>query len=123
MKNKNLTKRELIKEISDKTELKPELVHSVINAFIDIFIREVIVKGQFNLSNCFSVHTKTRKEHIGYNMTTKENEIRPETKFLSMKLSKKINYMFRWKNRTERNSKLGTTPETWKDSYSNREND
>lgn len=112
-----MTKRELIREISDKTELKSDVVKSVLNAFTDIFIREVIVYGRFALANCFSINTTTRKEHTGYNMTTGKKEIRPETKHLSMRLSRKINYLFRWKIRNERNLKNGVSPENWRDAY------
>jgi len=58
---KSMSKRELIKEISDVTQLKPDMVKSVLDAFADIFIREAIMTGKFNFSNCFSVKTHKRK--------------------------------------------------------------
>lgn len=116
-KRNSMTKRELVKEISDRTELKTEVVMSVINCFIDIFIREVIVNEIFTLANCFTVKSKKRKPRKGKSLETGEEVTYPETRVLSMKLSRKINYFFRWKIRNERNVELGMTPETWHEIY------
>lgn len=118
-----MTRRKLIQEISDKTELNSEVVKSVLAAFTDIFIREVVVYGRFGLANCFSVNTVTRKKHKGYNVQTGKTEIRPETKVLTMRLSRKINYLFRWKLRNERNLKNGVTRENWRDAYPTNEDE
>lgn len=111
---KTMSKRELIKEISDVTQLKPDVVKSVIDAFIDIFIREVIMVGKFNLSNCFSVNTHKRKARKQYNVNKGKYEDYPETEVLSITLSKKINYFHRWKKRHEYNEKHGLTVEDWR---------
>lgn len=118
-KQKGMTKRELVKEISDKTELKTEAVMSVINCFIDIFIREVIVNEVFSLAKCFTVKSNKRKARKGKDFETDEEIIYPETRVLSIKLSPKINYFFRWKVRNERNSKLGVTSDNWREMYDN----
>ena len=61
MSKNAMSKKELIKEISDATNLKQEIVKSVLDAFADIFIREAVLKGKFYFSNCFSVQEKKRK--------------------------------------------------------------
>lgn len=113
MSKKPMSKKALIKEISHVTQLKPEIVESVINAFIDIFIREVIVNGKFLLSNCFSVLTKTKKARKQYVVSKGEYKEYPETKYLTIRLSKKIHGFHRWKQRNEFNEKHGLTIEDW----------
>lgn len=113
-KNKKLiSKRELIKEISDVTQLKPEMVKSVLDAFADIFIRETIMTGKFNFSNCFSVKTYTRKARKQYNVNKGKYQEYPETEVLGITLSKKIHNFHRWKQRHEYNDKHGLTVEDW----------
>lgn len=112
-KKKPMSKRELIREISHVTQLKTEISESVMNAFIDIFIREVIMTGKFNLPNCFSVKTHTRKPRTQYNVNKGEYFDYPETKVLGITLSKKIKSYHRWKQRNEYNQKHGLTLEDW----------
>lgn len=114
-KNKKpMSRDELVKEISDVTQLKPEIVKSVLNAFADIFIREVVMKGVFLFSNCFSVKTHTRKARKQFNVNTGKYQDYPETKVLGITLSRKINNFHRWKQRHEYNSKHGLTIEDWR---------
>lgn len=115
MKNKKkaMTKREITKEISDVTGLKPAIVMSVLNAFIDIFIRETVLTGFFNLANCFSVRTYERKARSQYNVNKGEYQDYPKTEVLGIKLSKKIHGFHRWKQRHEYNEKHGLTVEDW----------
>ena len=108
-----MSKRELISEISEVTQLKPEIVRSVLNAFTDIFIREVVINGAFHLANCFTVKTHTRKARKQYNVNKGEYQYYPETKYLGITLSKKIKGFFRWKQRHEYNAKHGLTVEDW----------
>lgn len=113
MSKQSMNKRELIKEISEVTQLKPAMVKSVLDAFADIFIRETIMNGKFNFSNCFSVNTYKRKARKQYNVNKKEYQDYPETEVLSIRLSKKINNYHRWKQRHEYNEKNGLTLEDW----------
>ena len=113
MTKKSMSKRELIKEISEVTQLKPAMVKSVLDAFADIFIRESIMNGKFNFSNCFSVNTYKRKARKQYNVNKGEYQEYPETEVLSIKLSKKVNNFHRWKQRHEYNAKHGLTVEDW----------
>lgn len=108
-----MTKRELIAEISEVTNLKTDIVKSVIDAFSDIFIRETVMKGKFRLANCFSVVSHKRKARTQYNVYKGEFFDYPETEVLSVNLSKKINYYNRWKQRHEYNTKHGLTIEDW----------
>lgn len=111
---KPMSKKEIISEISEVTQLKKEVVESVLKAFTDIFIREVVLKGKFTLTNCFSVLTKQRKARKQYNVTKGSFEEFPETKILTIRLSKKILSFHRWKERHEYNEKHGLTVEDWK---------
>lgn len=99
-----MNKKELIKQISHDTELRPQIVKAVLDSFSDNFIREVVTNGEFHLNNCFTVKTKTRNARKTIDLKTGKPVVYPPTKVLSCSLSKKINYMFRWKNRYERNS-------------------
>lgn len=108
-----MSRRELINEISNVTQLRKEVVDSVLKAFADILIREAVIKGKFNFSNCFSIDTHKRKARKQYNVNTGEYQHYPETEVLSIKLSKKINSFHRWKQRHEYNAKHGLTVEDW----------
>lgn len=112
---KAMSKRELIKEISDATQLKPDMVKSVLDAFADIFIRESVMTGKFNFSNCFSVKTHKRKARKQYNVNKDEYQEYPETEILGITLSKKIHHFHRWKQRHEYNEKHGLTIDDWRE--------
>lgn len=112
-KEKPMTKREIIAEISEVTQIKTDVSESVLNAFIDIFIRETVMNGQFNLSNCFSVKTHKRKARKQYNVNKGRFQDYPETEILGVTLSKKIKGFHRWKQRHEYNTKHGLTVEDW----------
>ena len=112
---------EIVREISDATELKPAIVESVLRCWSDIFVRNVILFGKFHWSRCFSVSTKIRKEHMGYNVVTKKPEIRPETKILQMSLSKRVRNFWRWSQRNKRNEEHGVSKDNWQSWYDNNE--
>lgn len=112
-KNKGMSKRELVREISHVSQLKPEIVNSVINALTDIIIREAVLTGNFNLTNVFTIKTHERKARRQFNVNKDEYYEYPETKYLGIKLSDKIQGFHRWKQRTEYNQKHGLTQEDW----------
>lgn len=112
-KNKAMSKREYVREISHVTQLKTEVVNSVIDALTDIIIREAIMTGSFNLTNVFTIKTHKRKARTQYNVNKGEFFEYPETKVLGITLSKKIQGYHRWKQRTEYNQKHGLTQEDW----------
>lgn len=109
--------RSIVREISDVTQLKPEIVQSVLNAWTDIFIRNVIVDGKFHWPRAFSVKTKKIKEHKGYDVTTGQYEIKPERNILQMVISPRIRNFWKWKEYTELNQSRGVTQENWRDYY------
>lgn len=109
----------IVEEIAGATELKPEIVSSVLKAWTDIFIRNVVLYGKFYWPRCFSVNTKIRKEHKAYNVSKKQYEIVPETKILQMSVSAKIRNFWRWKIRNERNKSRGVTKDNWRSWYDN----
>lgn len=112
-KKRSMSKREIIKEISDVTQLKTSVVKSVLDAFADILIRESIITGMFNFSNCFSIKTHKRKKRTQYNVNKGEYLDYPETEILGITLSKKIHYFHRWKQRHQYNEDHGLTIEDW----------
>lgn len=114
-----LTLREIVNEISEKTEIKSDIVKSIIDCFIDIFIRETVLKGMFHLKNCFTVDKTKKSARKGYNIKLQQTVEYPETEVLRIKLSRKIRYYWRWKLRNERNNKNNTTKENWHDFYEN----
>lgn len=111
--SKKMTKKEYIKEISDVTQLKTDVVESVVNALSDIITREAIMTGEFTLNNVFSIKTKTRKERRQYNVHKGQYYDYPEIEYLVINLSKKIQGFQRWKRRTEYNNKHGLTQKDW----------
>lgn len=110
---KAMTKRELIREISDVTQLKPDIVKGVIDTFSDILIREAVMTGSFNLANCFTIRPVKRSARTQYNVHKGKSEFFPETTSLQIKLSRKINYYHRWAQRSKYNEEHGLTPEDW----------
>lgn len=114
MGKRGMNKRALIKELSESTQLSKDAVTDVMDAFIDIFIRECVLTGKFNLHNAFSVESHTRAARKQYNVNTKKYFDYPETEVLSIKLSPKINSFKRWSQRNARNYRTGLTPEDWR---------
>lgn len=110
---KAMTKRELIREISDVTNLRPDVVKSVLDAFTDILIRESVMNGHFYLSNAFSIKPIKRSARRQYNVNKGVYEDFPETEVLQITLSRKIHNWHRWKQRHEYNEKHGLTVEDW----------
>lgn len=108
-----MTKREVMQEISDVTNLKYDIVKSVLDTFTDILIRESVMNGVFRWDRAFSINTITRSARKQYNVSKGEYEFFPETEILQIKLSRNINSWHRWKKRYEFNEKHGLTPEDW----------
>ena len=114
MGKRGMNNRDLVKEISESTQLSKDAVKDVMDAFVDIFIRECVLNGKFNLHNAFSVESHTRKARKQYNVNNKKYIDYPETEVLSIKLSPKINSYKRWSQRNARNYKTGLTAEDWR---------
>lgn len=112
-----MTKEEIVREVSDETELKYDAVMAVYNALINIFIREAVINENLVLSDFISINSHERKARPSVDRDGNK-VVYPPTRVLSVRLSKKINYYMRWKIRNDRNEKNGTTPETWETFYS-----
>lgn len=115
MGKKGMTKRELIKEISDMTGLKTHYVKDVLNAFTYIGIREAVMNEHFHLANFFTIDSYEKGPQEGYNVHLKKKVTYPPTRVLNIKLSRKVNKFFRWKMRNLNNAKYGVTQENWMD--------
>lgn len=114
MGKRGMNKRALVRELSESTQLSKDAVEDVLDAFVDIFIRECVINGKFNLHNAFSVETHIRSARKQYNVNTKKYFDYPETEVLSIKLSPKINSFKRWSQRNARNYRTGLTAEDWR---------
>lgn len=112
---KKMKKSDYVREISDVTNLKEDVVKSVIDAFSDIVIREAVLTGEFTLEKVFSIKTRTRKKRLQYNVNSGKYLEYPEIDYLTINLSKKIQGYHRWKRRNEYNEKHGLTQEDWAD--------
>jgi hypothetical protein len=110
---------DIVREISNATQIKPDIVRSILKAWADIFIRNIILYGKFQWHNLFTVRTKVRKEYKGFNVVTGEYETKPAMPILYMSLSSRIKSYWRWKIRNERNAKHGVTAEDWRKWYDN----
>jgi nucleoid DNA-binding protein len=121
--SKSMSKNEIISEISEATEIKKDVVRSVLDCFADLMTRECIMTESFNFSKCFSVNTRARKAHKAYSVSTKEYINVPETQILTIKLSPKIHSFHRWKHRNANNKKHGVNRENWREAYKNLENE
>lgn len=118
-----MSRKELINEISDVTQIKRDIVDNVLKAFTDIFIRECVMTGSFNFNRAFKVETHVRSERKQYNVNTGKYLYYPETEVLSIKLSPKINSFHRWKLRNEYNAKHGLTISDWQNLKNTSDND
>ena len=90
-----ISKRELISEISDRTDLSKLAVKNVLDCFTDIFLREASERGSFHLVNCFVVETKIRTARRGFNVHKGSYQEYPETSVLSVRLAPKVHKEYR----------------------------
>lgn len=109
--------KSVVREISDETQLKPDIVEAILRCYSDLFTRNVLLYGKFYWPNCFNVHTKTKKEYKAYNVHTGKYEIQPEMEILQMSISKKIRNLWKWKQTNERNARRGVTRDNWRSYY------
>lgn len=110
-----MSKREIIKEISDITTLKPDIVKNILDCFSDIMVRECIEKRSFHLANCFTVESKPRAARRAFNVHKDCYENFPATNVLTIRLSSRINSMSRWSQRHENNAKAGVSVSNYRD--------
>ena len=90
MVNKNnLTKIDIIKNLSKKTGFSTLLSKKLINDFLDVIIHQIKVK-ELNLKNIGSFKLIKKKERLGRNPKTKEEFIISARKSLRYVASKKL---------------------------------
>ena len=89
MKNKNLTKIDIAKELSKKTGYSLELSKILINSLLIVLISS-IKKNKLNLKNIGTFRLINKSERIGRNPITKENFVITSRKSISFIASKKL---------------------------------
>ena len=89
MKNKNLTKIDIAKELSKKTGYSLELSKILINNLLIVLI-SAIKKNKLNLKNIGTFRLINKSERIGRNPITKENFVITSRKSISFIASKKL---------------------------------
>ena len=89
MKNKNLTKIDIAKELSKKTGYSLELSKILINSLLIVLISS-IKKNKLNLKNIGTFRLINKSERIGRNPITKENFVITSRKSISFITSKKL---------------------------------
>ena len=89
MNQNNLTKKELIKNLSKKTGFSLLYSKKLVNDFFEALIQN-IVKNNFNLKNIGTFKVINKKERIGRNPKTKELYTVNSRKSLSFIASNKL---------------------------------
>ena len=89
MKKNNLTKIDIVKELSKKTGYSLELSKILINNLLIVSISS-IKKNKLNLKNIGTFRLINKSERIGRNPMTKENFVITSRKSISFIASKKL---------------------------------
>ena len=90
MKNNNLTKVDIIRELSKKTGFSFNFSKKLINNLVDILVNQ-IKSGQLSLKNLGTFKIINKNQRIGRNPKTKEKFIIEKRKSIRFKPSQKIN--------------------------------
>ena len=90
MKNNNLTKVDIIRELSKKTGFSINFSKKLINNLVDILVNQ-IKSGQLSLKNLGTFKIINKNQRIGRNPKTKEKFIIEKRKSIRFKPSQKIN--------------------------------
>ena len=89
MKKNNLTKIDIVKELSKKTGYSLELSKILINNLLIVLV-SAIKKNKLNLKNIGTFRLINKSERIGRNPITKENFVITSRKSISFIASKKL---------------------------------
>jgi integration host factor subunit alpha len=89
VKNKVFKKKDLVKNLSNKTGYPLDFSKKIIDDLIEVIINN-IKSGQLNLKNIGSIKTVFKKERMGRNPKTKEEFKICSRKSISFLPSKKI---------------------------------
>ena len=87
--NNNITKKDLIKNLHQKTGLSLNYSKKIINDLINILIKS-IGNGDFAIKNIGSFKIVDKKERIGRNPMTGKEHIISSRKAITFKVSKKL---------------------------------
>ena len=90
MKNNNLTKVDIIRELSKKTGFSFNISKKLNNNLVDILVNQ-IKSGQLSLKNLGTFKIINKNQRIGRNPKTKEKFIIEKRKSIRFKPSQKIN--------------------------------
>ena len=90
MKNNNLTKVDIIRELRKKTGFSFNFSKKLINNLVDILVNQ-IKSGQLSLKNLGTFKIINKNLRIGRNPKTKEKFIIEKRKSIRFKPSQKIN--------------------------------
>ena len=89
MNNNNITKNDIVNNLSKKTGFSVNLSKKLINDFIEILIQNICIKS-LNIKNIGTFRLINKKERIGRNPQTQKNFVISKRKSLSFIPSKKI---------------------------------
>jgi nucleoid DNA-binding protein len=87
--NNNITKNDIVNNLSKKTGFSANLSKKLINDFIEILIQNIRIKS-LNIKNIGTFRLINKKERIGRNPHTQKNFVISKRKSLSFIPSKKI---------------------------------
>ena len=89
MNNNNITKNDIVNNLSKKTGFSINLSKKLINDFIEILIQNIRIKS-LNIKNIGTFRLINKKERIGRNPHTQKKFVISKRKSLSFIPSKKI---------------------------------
>ena len=87
--NNNITKNDIVNNLSKKTGFSANLSKKLINDFIEILIQNIRIKS-INIKNIGTFRLINKKERIGRNPHTRKNFVISKRKSLSFIPTKKI---------------------------------
>lgn len=103
-------KVELVKQISEETHIRQEVVSIVIDKFIDISIEEIVNNKNFPLRGFFLLSPyKVKGGFVGIN-----GEISPEQQRVRLKMSKNISTLYKLQNNEFSGSPYFVNRDNWK---------
>jgi bacterial DNA-binding protein len=89
-KNESLSKREIVRIISNETKIKQEAVLDVLNAFVDIYTSELLTTGAWRYPGMGYVVRHVKKETTRKDPETGNIVTYPETCYLRASLPDKL---------------------------------
>lgn len=115
--NEGMNKPEYIKEISQITNFTQKDVQAVLNAFVDIAEREMIMNGVFYFPGLPIVTRSVRTSVKRYQPDIDKTLLYPETCFLTAKVPANVKKLHREAFRHQNNAINGTSDENWWEPY------